>query len=75
MARKKLSEKDKKKEFSISVNEELYELMEQYMIDNSIKNRSRYIELLFIRICFYIMDKFVIRLIILVKSSLTIIYR
>lgn len=44
MARKKLSEKDKKKEFSISVNEELYELMEQYMIDNNIKNRSRYIE-------------------------------
>ena len=44
MARKKLSEEDKKKEFSISVNEELFELMEKYMIDNNIKNRSKYIE-------------------------------
>ena len=46
MARKKLSEKEKKKEFSISINEELFELMEKYMVDNSIKNRSKYIEYL-----------------------------
>ena len=44
MARKKLLEKDKKKEFSISVNEELFELMEKYMLDKNIKNRSKYIE-------------------------------
>jgi len=44
MARKKLSEEDKKKEFSISVNEELFELMEKYILDNDIKNRSKYIE-------------------------------
>lgn len=46
MSRKKLLETDKKKEFSISVNIELLKLMEKYMIDNNIKNRSKYIEYL-----------------------------
>jgi metal-responsive CopG/Arc/MetJ family transcriptional regulator len=44
MSRKKLTEKEKKQDFSISVNEELYNLMEEYMVDNNIKNRSKYIE-------------------------------
>jgi len=44
MARHKLNEEDKRKDFSVSINEELYKLMEKYMEDNNIKNRSRYIE-------------------------------
>jgi len=44
MTRKKLSEQEKKKEFSISINKELYSLMEKYMIENNVKNRSKYVE-------------------------------
>ena len=46
MSRKKLSEEDKKRKFSISIDDKLYSLLEKYMVDNDIRNRSRYIEYL-----------------------------
>lgn len=44
MARQKLSEEDKKKEFSISINEKLNTILEEYLINKGITNKSKYIE-------------------------------
>jgi len=44
MSRQKLPEKDKRKEFSITINEELNEILEKYMIEKNISNKSKYIE-------------------------------
>lgn len=44
MARNKLSEEDKKKEFSVSIDNDIFNLLDKYMEDNNIKNRSKYIE-------------------------------
>jgi len=44
MARRKLSEEEKKKEFSISVNILLNEKLENYLTENGYTNKSKYIE-------------------------------
>lgn len=42
--RHKISEEDKKKKFTITVDEKLIEILDKYMIENNIKNKSKYIE-------------------------------
>ena len=42
--RHKLKEEEKKKDISITINNELNDILEKYMVDNNIKNKSRYIE-------------------------------
>jgi len=44
MARKKLSEEDKKKEFSISIDSDIFDLLDKYLENNNINSRSKYIE-------------------------------
>jgi len=44
MSRKKLSEDEKRKEFSISVNIILNDKLETYMEKNGYSNKSKYIE-------------------------------
>ena len=44
MSRQKLSEENKKKEFSISINEKLNTILEEYLINKGITNKSKYIE-------------------------------
>jgi len=44
MSRKKLSEEEKKKEFSISINIVLNDKLEKYMEENDYYNKSQYIE-------------------------------
>lgn len=44
MSRQKLPEKDKRKEISITINEELNEILEKYMTEKNISNKSKYIE-------------------------------
>lgn len=44
MARKKLSDEEKKKEVSISVNIILNEKLEKYLENNGYTNKSKYIE-------------------------------
>jgi len=44
MARHKLQEEDKKKEFSITINDRLNKILEDYMIKKGITNKSKYIE-------------------------------
>ena len=44
MSRKKLSEDEKRKEFSISVNIILNDKLEKYMEKNGYSNKSKYIE-------------------------------
>lgn len=44
MARQKLTEDKKKKEFSITMNEKLNDILEKYMVDNGMSNKSKYIE-------------------------------
>ena len=44
MARYKLSEKDKKRDISVSMNIKLNKILEDYMIDKGITNKSKYIE-------------------------------
>lgn len=44
MARHKLSEEEKRKEFSISVDIKLNEKLEKYMIEKGYSNKSKYIE-------------------------------
>jgi metal-responsive CopG/Arc/MetJ family transcriptional regulator len=44
MARRKLSEDEKKKEFSISINLLLNDKLENYLSDNGYSNKSKYIE-------------------------------
>lgn len=48
MSRNKLPEEDKKKEFSITMNEKLNNILEEYMIKNMMSNKSKYIENLII---------------------------
>ena len=42
--RHKISEEDKKKKFTITVDEKLNDILDKYMDDNNIKNNSKYIE-------------------------------
>ena len=42
--RHKIPENKKKVKFAISIDEELSIILEKYLIDNKIKNKSRYIE-------------------------------
>ena len=42
--RHKISEEDKKKKFTITVDEKLNDILDKYMDDNNIKNKSKYIE-------------------------------
>jgi len=42
--RKKLTEEQKKRDFSVSIDENVSELLEKYLVNNNIKNRSKYIE-------------------------------
>lgn len=44
MSRQKIQEDDKKKKFSISLNEKLNEMLEKYMTKNGVTNKSKYIE-------------------------------
>ena len=44
MSRKKLSEEEKRKEFSISINIVLNDKLEKYMEENDYYNKSQYIE-------------------------------
>ena len=44
MARRKLNEEDKRKEFSITVDIKLNEKLEKYLIENGYTNKSKYIE-------------------------------
>lgn len=44
MARRKLNEEDKKKEFSITVDIKLNEKLEKYLSENGYSNKSKYIE-------------------------------
>jgi len=44
MSRKKLSDDEKKKEFSVSVNILLNEKLESYLTENGYTNKSKYIE-------------------------------
>lgn len=44
MARHKLQEEDKKKDFSITINDRLNKILEDYMIKMGITNKSKYIE-------------------------------
>ena len=44
MARRKLSEDEKKKEFSISINLLLNDKLENYLSVNGYSNKSKYIE-------------------------------
>lgn len=44
MSRQKLSEENKKKEFSISINEKLNIILEEYLNNKGITNKSKYIE-------------------------------
>lgn len=44
MSRKKLPENKKKKEFTITINNNLDELLEKYIKEQNIKNKSQYIE-------------------------------
>jgi len=43
MIRQKLNEEDKRKNFSITMNEKLNELLEKYLSDKGV-NKSKYIE-------------------------------
>ena len=42
--RKKLTEDKKKKDINISLDKELFSILEEYLLDNNISNRSKYIE-------------------------------
>lgn len=44
MARYKLSEEDKKRDISVSMDIKLNEKLEKYMINKGITNKSKYIE-------------------------------
>lgn len=44
MARNKLTQEEKRKEFSISVDIKLNEKLEKYMIEKGYSNKSKYIE-------------------------------
>lgn len=44
MSRQKLSDDEKKKEFSVSVNILLNEKLESYLTENGYTNKSKYIE-------------------------------
>lgn len=44
MARHKLLPDDKRKKFSISINEKLNIILEEYLIGKGITNKSKYIE-------------------------------
>jgi len=44
MSRHKIQEDDKKKKFSISLNEKLNDILEKYMTKNGVTNKSKYIE-------------------------------
>jgi len=46
MSRQKMNQNDKKREFSVTINEKLFNMLDEYMMNNEIKNRSRYIEYL-----------------------------
>lgn len=46
MARHKLPEDKKKKEFSITIDDRIIELMDKYIEEKGIKNKSQYIEYL-----------------------------
>ena len=42
--RKKLTEDKKKKDINISLDKELFSILEEYLDENGISNRSKYIE-------------------------------
>jgi len=42
--RKKLTEDKKKKDINISLDKELFSILEEYLVENDISNRSKYIE-------------------------------
>lgn len=42
--RHKISDEEKKKKFSITIDERLSLMLDKYMKDNNIKNKSTYIE-------------------------------
>lgn len=42
--RYKIPEEDKKVKITATIDKNLYELMEEYMNDNNIKNKSKFIE-------------------------------
>lgn len=44
MARKKLKEEDKRKEFSVTVDIKLNDKLEKYLTENGYSNKSKYIE-------------------------------
>lgn len=44
MSRHKLRDNDKKKKFSISLNDKLNGILEDYMTKNGMSNKSKYIE-------------------------------
>ena len=44
MSRHKISDTNKKKDLTITVDIKLNEMLEQYLIDNNINNKSKYIE-------------------------------
>jgi metal-responsive CopG/Arc/MetJ family transcriptional regulator len=44
MSRQKLPDEDKRKEFSITMNEKLNTILEKYMTEKGIDNKSKYIE-------------------------------
>ena len=42
--RKKLTEDKKKKDINISLDKDLFDILQEYLVDNDISNRSKYIE-------------------------------
>lgn len=44
MARQKLPEEEKKKDFSVSINMKLNDKLEEYLDSKGISNKSKYIE-------------------------------
>jgi len=44
MTRKKINDEDKKKDFSISMDQKLNKILEEYLTKKGISNKSKYIE-------------------------------
>lgn len=44
MSRKKINGEDKRKDFSITMDQKLNKILEEYLISKGISNKSKYIE-------------------------------
>jgi metal-responsive CopG/Arc/MetJ family transcriptional regulator len=42
--RKKMSDNKKRVDIGVTIDKELFSILEEYLIDNNISNRSKYIE-------------------------------